>query len=230
MDCAIEHPYRSGRYDNGGNEPLRPGGFELTQRVVQYAGFTAGDRVLDLGCGEGAGTQLLHNRGCTAIGLDTSTASLASAATRLPGLQLISASAHSLPFADASLDGIVAECSLSLVEQRAAALAECYRVLRSGGRLAITDVYARDTVRADHTLPACFAGMSPQNEILAGLANAGFRVECWEDHSRVLNSFMARLIFECESPDALWAGDAGTLNAAVRQSRPGYFLLIAVKD
>jgi ubiquinone/menaquinone biosynthesis C-methylase UbiE len=230
MDCAVTHPYHSGNFGGSDDEPLRPGGLELTRLAVQHAGFAEGDRILDLGCGEGAGTQLLCLHGCNAIGLDTSIAALAAAAEHMPGLQLISASALSLPFADESLDGILAECSLSLVEQRAVVLAESHRVLRSGGRLAITDVYARNTVSHDQPLPACLAGMTAQNEILAELANAGFRVERWEDHSQVLKEFMARLIFESDTPDALWAGDAATLNAALRQSRPGYFLLIAVKD
>jgi ubiquinone/menaquinone biosynthesis C-methylase UbiE len=230
MDCAVVHPYRSGRFGGSDVEPLRPGGLELTRLAMHYAGFGAGDHILDLGCGEGAGTQLLCHLGCNAIGLDTSTASLATAAARLPGLPLIRASACYLPFADASLDGILAECSLSLVEQRAVVLAECYRAMRPGGRFAITDVFACDTVSHDQPLPSCLVGMTAQNEILAGLANAGFRVERWEDHSQVLKAFLARLIFECDSTDALWAGDAGTLSAALKQCRPGYFLLIAVKN
>jgi SAM-dependent methyltransferase len=230
MDCAVAHPYHTGRFSGGDIEPLRPGGLELTRLAVQYAGFTAGDHILDLGCGEGAGTQMLRQHGCNAIGLDTSTGSLATAAAHLSGQPLVKANARNIPFADASLDGILAECSLSLVDQRCVVLAECHRILRHGGRLAITDVFARNTISPDQPLPASLAGMAPQNEILAGLANAGFRVERWEDHSQVLKAFMARLIFECDSADALWADDAGTLNSALRQFRPGYFLLIAVKD
>lgn len=230
MDCAVAHPYHSGHFGGSDDEPLRPGGLALTRLAMQYADFAAGDHILDLGCGEGAGTQLLRHHGCNAIGLDTLPASLAAAAARLPGLPLIVASAHRLPFAKASLNGILAECSLSLVDQRDEVLAECHRVLRSGGRLAITDVYARNTIGCDQEPPACLAGMTPQNVILAGLANAGFRVERWEDHSQVLKTFMARLIFECDSADALWADDAETMNTALKQCRPGYFLLIAVKD
>lgn len=103
-------------------------------------------------------------------------------------------------------------------------------MLRRGGRLAITDVFAREAVGAGQQLPACLTGMARQEEILAGLAHAGFRVERWEDHSQALKTFMARLLFESDTPDALWAGDAGVMNAALRQCRPGYFLLLAIKD
>lgn len=230
MDCCAVHPYQSGRFGGSYKEALRPGGSALTRLAIQHAGFVAGEHILDLGCGEGAGTQLLLEHGCHAIGVDASAASLASAAARLPGVSLITASACSLPFANASVDGILAECLLSLVEQRGAVLAECHRVLRSGGRFAITDVFARDAAGAGQQLPACLTGMAPQNQILAEVAQAGFRVQRWEDHSPVLKTFMARLIFESGTSDGLWAGDAGVLNAALRQCRPGYFLLIAIKD
>ncbi len=230
MDCCVVHPYQSGRFGGSHKEALRPGGSVLTRLAIHYAGFVAGEHILDLGCGEGAGTQLLLEHGCHAIGVDASADSLASAAARLPGVSLITASACSLPFANASVDGILAECLLSLVEQRGAVLAQCHRVLRSGGRLAITDVFAREAADASQPLPACLTGMARQQEILDGLAHAGFRVERWEDHSPVLKTFMARLIFESDTPDGLWAGDAGVMNAALRQCRPGYFLLIAIKD
>ncbi len=66
--CALEHPYQSGRHDDGA--PLRPGGADLTQRALHCAGFRAGERVLDLGCGVGVATRLLREHGCTALGLD----------------------------------------------------------------------------------------------------------------------------------------------------------------
>lgn len=228
-DDSLEHPYCSGRFGAGAAEPLRPGGRELTRHAVHCAGFAAGQHILDLGCGSGEGTRLLRRRGCSAIGLDASTAALADAAAHLGGTPLVAARADRLPFADASLDGILAECTLSLVGGRDAALAECRRVLRPGARLAVTDVFARRTGTPDSPLPACLAGMGPRDEIMADLARSGFGVERWEDHSAVLKTFMARLIFASDTPDALWAGDPATLNAALRQRRPGYFLLVAAK-
>jgi SAM-dependent methyltransferase len=232
MDCAVRHPYHSGRFGSNEAEPLRPGGLELTRRVVQCAGFGAGQRILDLGCGAGAGTQYLLRQRIAVIGLDASTVSLTATAARLPGLPLVAAEACRLPFADASMDGILAECSLSVAGNHQEVLAECHRILRPGGRLAITDVFARSAGAADTDdapLPVCLAGMASRDEILARLLGADFHVVRWEDHSVVLNAFMARLIFESDTPDALWASDTTTLNAALRQRRPGYYLLIAAK-
>lgn len=230
MDCAVDHPYRSGRFGSGNEAvPLRPGGLDLTRRAAQCAGFAAGDQVLDLGCGEGKGTQLLRDLGCRVIGLDVSTSSLVAAATHLPDLSLVAANACCMPFADATLDGIIAECSLSLVEHRRDALAECNRVLRPNGRLAITDVFARTAAVDDSPLPACLAGLFTRDEILAELALAGFQVDQWEDHTAVLKTFMARLIFESDSQDGLWNSNDAAIGATLRQRRPGYFLLIAAK-
>lgn len=236
MDCAFERPeppYRSGRFGNGSEAaPLRPGGLDLTRRAAQCAGFAAGQRLLDLGCGEGQGTQLLCALDCRVIGLDVAKSSLTTAAAHLPDLWPVAASASRLPFADAAFDGIIAECSLSLADRRSDALAECRRVLRPGGRLAITDVFARCPAIDDAPLPDCLAGLSTQAEIEAEVARAGLAIERWEDHSAVLKTFIARLIFASEPGHGLWGDDAGTdgtLGAALRERRPGYYLLIARK-
>ena len=229
MDCALEHPYRSGCFGGDATAPLRPGGLDLTRRAVQCAGFVAGDRLLDLGCGEGKGTLLLRDLGYRVVGLDVSTKSLATAAGHLSDHPLVAANACCLPFTDESFDGVIAECSLSLVEHRRDALAECYRVLRPGGCLAITDVFARAAAVDDSSLPDCLAGLSTCDEIQTELALAGFHVERWEDHTTVLKTFMARLIFESDSPNVLWNGNEPGIGATLRQRRPGYFLLIATR-
>jgi ubiquinone/menaquinone biosynthesis C-methylase UbiE len=232
MDCPVRHPYVSGHFADKDDDVLRPGGLDLTRRVVRCAGFGAGHWILDVGCGDGFGTQVLSRQGCAAIGLDVSPSTLRSTAKRLPGLPLLAASVEKLPLADVSLDGILAECSLSLAGYDKAALIECHRTLRPGGRLAITDVFAREP-GAGGELPSCLGHLLERDDILARLVRAGFQVERWEDHSAVLRKFMARLIFEGGSPDALWDDvpnqTAASYGQALRQRRPGYFLLVASK-
>ena len=222
--CALEHPYQSGRHDDG--TPLRPGGFELTQRALRSAGFSAGERVLDLGCGVGVATRLLRDHGCVALGVDLAEKRLALARSHEPGLLMVAGNAHRLPFADACLDGILAECSLSLIGYSAALLAECRRVLRPGGRIAVTDLFARAGDGELSPLPGCLGGMISQASILAAFAAAGFAVRQWEDHSERLKSFVAQLIFSGQGAEALWAGDGPAYSAALRARRPGYFLLV----
>jgi ubiquinone/menaquinone biosynthesis C-methylase UbiE len=232
MDCSVRHPYVSGCFSDKEDDVLRPGGLDLTRRVVRCAGFGAGQRILDVGCGDGFGTQVLRRQGCAAMGLDVSPSTLRTTAARLPGLPLLAANVEKLPLADASLDGILAECSLSLAGYDKAALIECHRTLRPGGRLAITDVFAREP-KVGGELPSCLGHLLERDDILARLVSAGFQVSRWEDHSAVLKTFMARLIFAAGSPNALWGNvpnqTAACYGEALRQRRPGYFLLVANK-
>lgn len=226
MACTLSHPYESGSFGEG--EALRPGGCELTLHAIDSAAFEAGERVLDLGCGEGAGSALLHAHGCQVIALDRVAASAAATSEAL-GLAGVAGDAHRLPFADASMDGVLAECSLSLAGYHSAALAECYRVLRPGGRIAVTDMYARKDEASGTALPGCLAGLVPRAGVLASIAAAGLTVQRWEDHSEVLKSFLAQLIFSGRGAESLWTGDGSAFSAALRASRPGYFMLIAAR-
>ena len=188
-----------------------PGGRELTARALTLAGLRRHGRVLDIGCGSGGTVDWL--RRChrfQAFGLDCSRARFQT------GVPLLQAQAERLPFASATLDGVLAECSLSVTASQDAALAECARVLVRGGKLLLTDVYARNPV----------VGMIQREELMGQLAAHDFRVLCWEDHSEVLRTFLARYIFEHGSTGQLWAGPCGP-GEAVQQVRPGYFLLVA---
>ena len=148
MLCAP--PVREGMFGcgslrDGAGEPLRPGGLALTRELIDRAGFRAGETVADIGCGLGASTRLLLDRGVAAIGVDLVVPSDAGARGEAP--PLVVADAARLPFADDSLDGVLSECSLSLTADRERTLAEWFRKLRRGGRLALSDVYRRDRRR-----------------------------------------------------------------------------------
>lgn len=237
IDCLLAAPpYHSGHFAED-DATLRPGGLELTRHALQCAGFAAGQRIVDLGCGEASGTALLRRAGCLAIGVDQSLDALATAASCLAAepaaVPLVAADAALLPFASASIDGMIAECALSLTGFSPAALAECQRVLRPGARLAITDVFARADDDGPTAPGGCPARLSGRSQIVGRLLDAGFRIERWENHSALLKAFVARLIFANGSLDSLWhgaaPGDAAAQSASLRRSQPGYFLLIASK-
>jgi arsenite methyltransferase len=226
--CVLEHPYQAGRHDSG--EPLRPGGGELTLRAIRCAGFAPDERVLDLGCGVGVATKLLRRHGCEALGLDLVAKRLALARGKEPTLSMVAGDARRLPFADGCLDGILTECALSLIGYTEETLAECRRVLRPGGRLAITDLYARAEADGLAPLPGCLGGMRPRHGILAALVAAGLGVQRWEDHSDRLKAFVGQLIFAGIGAESLWTGDGPAYAAALRASRPGYFLIVATRN
>lgn len=222
---------------------IRPGGAALTLRALALSGLPPGSRVLDVGCGMGAAVRrLTEHCGLRAFGVDPSEALLRDGRGRFGRLPVARGAGESLPFGDGVMDGEIAECSLSVAEDAERVLAECFRVLKPGGRLLASDVYARkpDGAREAATLPfeCCLAGAVSEEAWLARVRGAGFEPEVWEDHSRALKEFAARLVFAYGSLEAFWSrfGRAAEspeivreVQCAVAAARPGYFLMVARK-
>ena len=107
---------------------------------------TAGDRVLDVGCGPGFYcAELLADVGPTGsvVGIDGSPAMLALAGRRCAGcenVELYEADATSLPVKDGCIDRALCVQVLEYVADPAVALAEMYRAIRSGGRVVLWDI------------------------------------------------------------------------------------------
>jgi arsenite methyltransferase len=228
-----------GALDEAGGGVLRPGGLALTERALAYCALGEGARVLDLGCGAGVTARHLRGAlGLRAIGVDRSREALDRRSREDGAVPLLRASGSDLPLADGSVDAVLAECSLSVMQEPGRVLAECRRVLGPGGRLAITDLYARAPGDAAplRALPvACGAGMTTRLELARQLEHQGFRLDLWEDHSALLAQLAARLVMGGGSPRDVWVrptvsqDDARRVADAVRRARPGYFLLLATR-
>jgi demethylmenaquinone methyltransferase / 2-methoxy-6-polyprenyl-1,4-benzoquinol methylase len=97
-----------------------------------------GDTVLDVATGTGAvARELVASKGCTVVGLDQSPEMLAEARRRLPAdVELIEASAESIPFPDASFDALTFTYLLRYVSDPASTVRELARVVRTGGTIA----------------------------------------------------------------------------------------------
>jgi ubiquinone/menaquinone biosynthesis C-methylase UbiE len=143
-----------------------------------------------------------------------------------------------LPIADDQFDTILAECSLSVMRNSDRALTEFWRVLRSSGYLILSDIYARNVDGVDvlQRLPldSCLSGAISRAEIIDRVEAAGLKVALWEDHTKALNVFAAQLIWSNGSLQQFWCratsrADAGDIQRAIAQSKPGYYLLIAQK-
>jgi 2-polyprenyl-6-hydroxyphenyl methylase/3-demethylubiquinone-9 3-methyltransferase len=112
----------------------------LTRRLAfVLAHVSAGERVLDVGCGEGRFTEALAERGARVTGIDVAEEPLRRARARRPELDLRRVEpAGQWPLADVSFDVVWAGEVIEHVADTAAWLSEVRRVLRSGGTLLLS--------------------------------------------------------------------------------------------
>lgn len=108
------------------------------EALLDAAGADRDLKVLDLCCGQGNVSEALLSRGCRVIGVDFSSAMLAFARQRARTATFIEADAQDLPFNDAEFDLVVSNFGVCHIPDQPRALAEARRVLRSGGRFAMT--------------------------------------------------------------------------------------------
>jgi ubiquinone/menaquinone biosynthesis C-methylase UbiE len=119
---------------------------------LQEVPFPKDARVLDVGCGTGVLTRLLARwpKVGSVVGVDPATALLekaSAAAADLPNVSFREGDGRSLPFDDATFDIVTADSMLSHVPNPERAIEEAFRVLRTGGCLAVFDGdYATTTV------------------------------------------------------------------------------------
>jgi SAM-dependent methyltransferase len=113
---------------------------EWAPRVAAAAALAPGDRVADVACGTGVLASEAARRvapGGTVTGLDRNGGMLAVARRRAPDIDWREGRAEALPFETGSQDAVVSQFGLMFFDDRVAALAEMWRVLRPGGRLAV---------------------------------------------------------------------------------------------
>jgi arsenite methyltransferase len=155
-----------------------------------------GETVLDLGSGAGADVLISAQRvgpSGRAIGLDMTDEmlELARANARVAGVQnaeFVKGYIEELPLPDGSVDVVISNCVINLSADKPRVLREAARVLRPGGRLAVSDVIADDgmdeSTRGDLAAwTGCIAGALTRAEYERALAGAGFEdVEMVETH------------------------------------------------
>jgi SAM-dependent methyltransferase len=155
-----------------------------------------GETVLDLGSGAGADVLISARRvapGGRAIGLDMTDGMLElaranAAAEGVANAEFVKGYIEEIPLGDASVDVVISNCVINLAADKTRVLREVARVLRPGGRFAVSDVIADpdmdDATRADMALwTGCIAGALTRAEYEAALAAAGLAdVEIRETH------------------------------------------------
>ncbi len=146
-----------------------------------------GEVVLDLGSGGGIDVLLSARRvgpAGKAYGLDMTDEMLALARENqrkagVDNVEFLKGDIEAIPLPDASVDVIISNCVINLSADKRNVIAEAYRVLRPGGRLAVSDVVVRGEVpavvrRSMELWVGCIAGALTEEEFLSLLGEAGF--------------------------------------------------------
>jgi ubiquinone/menaquinone biosynthesis C-methylase UbiE len=164
--------------------------------------------VLDLGSGGGIDVLLSAKRvGPTGkvYGLDMTDEMLALARDNqqksgLTNVEFLKGEIEEIPLPDSSVDVIISNCVINLSADKDRVLREAFRVLKPGGRFAVSDVVARDadvpeTVRQSVELwVACMAGALEEGSYREKLAHAGFEAVDVEP-TRILDAhFMSAFV------------------------------------
>jgi ubiquinone/menaquinone biosynthesis C-methylase UbiE len=151
------------------------------------ANLNAGEVVLDLGSGGGIDVLLSAKRvGLTgkAYGLDMTDEMLALANENkrragVDNVEFLKGEIENIPLPDNSVDVIISNCVINLSAEKDRVLREAFRVLKPGGRFAVSDVVTRGEMPPEIRQSVlawvgCIAGALEENEYRGKLAAAGF--------------------------------------------------------
>ena len=183
-------PITSNLYVNGETDELPPAAVLASLgcgNPTALAELEAGETVLDLGSGGGIDVILSARRvGPTgkAYGLDMTDDMLALARqnaddAHVTNVEFLRGQIESIPLPSNTVDVIISNCVINLSGDKRAVLAEAFRVLKPGGRFAVSDVVVRGAVpvevrRSMELWIGCVAGALEEQDFLALLRDVGF--------------------------------------------------------
>jgi arsenite methyltransferase len=186
-------------YDEANREEVPEGAVNASLGCgvpTAVAELDEGETVLDLGSGAGADVLISAGRvgpTGTAIGLDMTDEMLElaranAAEAGLTNVEFRKGYIEAMPLEDASVDVVISNCVINLSGDKGKVLGEAARVLRPGGRFAVSDVIADpgmdEATRQDMAAwTGCIAGALTEQEFHAALEAAGFEeIEIRETH------------------------------------------------
>ncbi len=201
------------------------------------AELQAGEVVLDLGSGGGIDVLLSAKRvGPTgrAYGLDMTDEMLALARDNqrqagATNVEFLKGEIEHIPLPDASVDVIISNCVINLSADKDRVLAEAFRVLKPGGRFAVSDVVTRGAIRPEIRASAmawvgCVAGALDEDDYHHKLAAAGF-ADIGVEPTRIYTAQDAREFLDANGLDTSVVSDemdGKFLSAFIRTVKPAH--------
>lgn len=202
---------------------FHPGDRTLTKLMIELAGFKEGDRILDMGCGDGETLTFMREEyGIKPYGCDMDQNMLDRALARDPQLKLRHTEGVELDYPSYYFDGVIMECSFSLMSRHDELLHELYCIMKPGARMAISDLYiinpdptraaeaylnARailDRPREDsdcdnsplYPSPYILDGMFMQDKFIDIVRDTGFEIVAFKDKTPELRDFYAQALMD----------------------------------
>jgi SAM-dependent methyltransferase len=238
VDCGCGDPVTSNLYSDAETRDLPTKAVAASLGCGNPTALLAlqpGEIVLDLGSGGGIDVLLSAKRvGPTgkAYGLDMTNEMLALARENqrtagVTNVEFLEGTMEAIPLPDHSVDVVISNCVINLSSDKDAVLREAFRVLKPGGRFAVSDVVVRGEVpveirRSMELWVGCIAGALEEQEYTAKLRSAGFvdvEVEPWRIYS--LHEARAILAGQGVDVDRLAQPAEGKLESAfVRARKP----------
>jgi SAM-dependent methyltransferase len=236
--CGCGDPITSNLYSDVETEGLPPEALEVSLgcgNPTALIELHAGETVLDLGSGGGIDVLLSARRVGPmgkVYGLDMTPGMLALARENqrragATNVEFLEGTIEAIPLPDQSVDVIISNCVINLSADKDAVLREAFRVLKPGGRLAVSDVVFRGDVpqevrRSLELWVGCIAGALRDEEYAAKLSAAGFEaidVEAWRVYDmNEARAFLADSGLDIDrlSPDV----EGKVASAFIRARRP----------
>jgi len=169
---------------------------------IAYAKLKPGEVVVDLGCGGGLDVLLaapkVGPKG-RAVGIDMTPAMIErananAAKQKLSNVEFHLANIDKIPLANSSVDCVVSNCVINLAPDKGAVLREVFRVLKPGGRVAVSDIalkreLPKELAESVAAYVGCVAGAIPIAEYERLLREAGFASVQVVDTKKDLNAY-----------------------------------------
>jgi arsenite methyltransferase len=234
--CGCDDPITGGHYTDEEKAGLPGDAVKISLgcgNPTALATLSPGETVLDLGSGGGIDVLLSARRvGPTGYvyGLDMTDEMLSlaeknKAEAGVENVKFLKGNIEEIPLPDASVDVIISNCVINLASDKGAVLREAFRVLRPGGRFAVSDVVVEgempEAVRRDiEAYVGCVAGALEVNEYASLLRSAGFEGVSLEPTRRYsVGDIPSKAIDELTDEEKL-TFDGRVMSAFVRATKP----------